>query len=119
VGHQHSNVQWRCVSGHDCRCRPDQSGLDYGYRLARDPYAISAADVIDALEGPVSITECSATDSHCDFESTCSVGNAWQRVNVAIRHALNEVTLIDLLRVNSPVPKFRFAGMAITVEEKN
>lgn len=94
-------------------------GASGGYRLARDPYAISAADVIDALEGPVSITECSASDSHCDYESTCSVGNAWQRVNVAIRHALNEVTLIDLLRVNSPVPKFHFAGMPIAVEKVN
>jgi FeS assembly SUF system regulator len=92
-------------------------GASGGYKLARDPREISAADVIDALEGPVSITECSATDSHCDYESTCSVGNAWQRVNVAIRHALDEVTLVDLLRVNSPVPKFRFAGMAISVEK--
>ena len=92
-------------------------GASGGYQLARNPREISAADVIDALEGPVSITECSATDSHCDYESTCSVGNAGQRVNVAIRHALDEVTLIDLLRVNSPIPKFRFAGMAISVEK--
>ena len=92
-------------------------GASGGYQLARDPREISAADVIDALEGPVSITECSASDSHCDYESTCSVGNAWQRVNIAIRHALDEVTLVDLLRVNSPVPKFSFAGMAISVEK--
>jgi FeS assembly SUF system regulator len=92
-------------------------GASGGYKLARGPHEISAADVIDALEGPVSITECSAIDSHCDYESTCSVGNAWQRVNIAIRHALDEVTLVDLLRVNSPVPKFRFAGMAISVEK--
>ncbi len=91
-------------------------GASGGYQLSRDPHKISAADVIDALEGPVSITECSAADSHCDYEETCSVGNAWQRVNVAIRHALDEVTLVDLLRVNSPVPKFRFGGMAIAVE---
>ena len=92
-------------------------GASGGYQLSRDPHEISAADVIDALEGPVSITECSAADSHCDYEETCSVGNAWQRVNIAIRHALDEVTLVDLLRVNSPVPKFRFAGMAIAVEK--
>lgn len=92
-------------------------GASGGYQLGRDPREISAADVIDALEGPVSITECSATDSHCDYESTCSVGNAWQRVNVAIRHALDEVTLVDLLRTNSPVPKLSFAGMPISVEK--
>jgi len=93
-------------------------GANGGYRLARDPRLISAADVIDALEGPVSITECSAADSHCNYEHICSVGTAWKRINFAIRHALDEVTLIDLLRANSPVPNFKFAGMPITIEEK-
>lgn len=93
-------------------------GANGGYRLARDPAAISAAAVIDALEGPVSITECSATDSHCDYEDVCNVGSAWQRINIAIRRALDEVSLIDLLRANSPTPSFRFAGMPINVERK-
>jgi FeS assembly SUF system regulator len=93
-------------------------GTNGGYRLARTPRKISAADVIDALEGPVSITECSAIDSHCDYENVCNVGNSWQRINVAIRHALEEVSLIDLLRTKSPAPSFRFAGMPVTVEKK-
>lgn len=93
-------------------------GANGGYKLARAPRTISAADVIDALEGPVSITECSASDSSCDYESVCNVGSSWQRINVAIRRALEEVSLIDLLRANSPVPSFRFAGMPVTVEKK-
>lgn len=94
-------------------------GANGGYRLARAPADISAAEIIDALEGPVSITECSATDSHCDIEEACSVGNAWQRINVAIRNALQEVSLVDLLRSSSPTPRFRFAGLPISVEGKN
>ena len=93
-------------------------GANGGYQLAREPGSISAADVIDALEGPVSITECSASDSHCDYEEVCNVGGAWQRINVAIRRALDEVSLSDLLRANSPVPSFHFAGMPINVEKK-
>jgi FeS assembly SUF system regulator len=89
-----------------------------GYRLARDANEISAADVIDAFEGPVSITECSALDSHCDYAADCSVGNAWQRINVAIRRALDEISLADLSRANSPMPRFRFAGTPITIERK-
>ena len=92
-------------------------GANGGYRLSRGPHLISAADVIDALEGPVSITECSAIDGDCEHEGVCSVGGAWQRVNVAIRRALTDVTLNDLVRTNSPVPTFRFAGLPITVEE--
>lgn len=94
-------------------------GANGGYRLARDPQAISAANVIDALEGPVSITECSASDSHCDYEDVCNVGGAWQRINVAIRRALDEVSLLDLQRASSPAPSFRFAGMPVVVEEKS
>lgn len=94
-------------------------GVNGGYRLAYDARDISAADIIDALEGPVSITECSTSDSHCDIEADCSVGDAWQRINVAIRNALQEVSLVDLLRSSSPVPRFRFAGLPITIEEKN
>ena len=93
-------------------------GSHGGYRLARDPRAISAADVIDALDGPVSITECSASDSHCDFEGVCHVGSAWQRINVAIRRALDEISLADLLRSNAPVPQFEFAGLPVSVEQK-
>ncbi|MBT8078421.1 MAG: SUF system Fe-S cluster assembly regulator [Gammaproteobacteria bacterium] len=91
-------------------------GAQGGYQLARDAASISAADVIDALEGPVSITECSAHDSHCGLEATCSVGNAWQRINVAIRRALTEITLADLLRNHLPTPRFEFAGTPINVE---
>lgn len=91
-------------------------GANGGYRLSRGPQHISAADVIDALEGPVSITECSALDGDCEHEGVCSVGVAWQRVNVAIHRALQDVTLNDLIRTNSPVPTFRFAGLPITVE---
>jgi FeS assembly SUF system regulator len=93
-------------------------GSHGGYQLARDARKISAADVIDALEGPVSITECSSSDSHCDFEASCHVGSAWQRINVAIRRTLDEISLADLLRRSSPVPRFEFAGLPISVEQK-
>jgi len=94
-------------------------GANGGYQLARDPRDISAASVIDALEGPVSITECSASDSHCDYEDVCNVGNAWQRINVAIRRALEDISLTDLQIANSPVPSFRFAGLPVSVEKKS
>ena len=94
-------------------------GAQGGYRLSRDAADISAADIIDALEGPVHITECSADDSHCDLESVCNVGGAWQRINIAIRRALGDINLHDLQRSKAPVPNFEFAGLPISVERKN
>lgn len=93
-------------------------GANGGYELSRSPAAISAADVIDALEGPVSITECSSIDSLCEHEGVCSVGGSWQRINVAIRRALDDISLSDLLKSHSPVPQFHFAGMPIHIESK-
>ncbi len=94
-------------------------GSQGGYRLARQASKISAADVIDALEGPVAITECSSDHSMCDFESICAVGGAWQRINIAIRSALTDISLADLLRSTRPVPSFNFAGTPVIVETKH
>ena len=91
-------------------------GANGGYRLSRPPQAVTAADIIDALEGPVSITECSTAEGDCEHEDVCTVGNAWQRINVAIRRALQDVTLNDLVVADGPVPTFRFAGLPIAVE---
>ncbi len=68
-----------------------------GYQLAREPAAISAAAIIDAVEGPVALTECAAHGSHCEIEASCGVGGAWQRVNAAIWHALDDVNLNQLI----------------------
>lgn len=94
-------------------------GAQGGYQLSRDAREISAADIIDALEGPVHITECSADDSHCDLESVCNVGGAWQRINVAIRRALGDINLSELQRSKAPVPRFEFAGLPVNVERKD
>ncbi|HUG98277.1 MAG TPA: SUF system Fe-S cluster assembly regulator [Gammaproteobacteria bacterium] len=67
-----------------------------GYALARPAAEITAAEVIDALEGPVALTECSIEDRSCELEASCLVGNAWQRINVAIRRALSEISLAEL-----------------------
>jgi len=79
-------------------------GAQGGYALARSAEAISAAEIIDALEGPVAITECSANTGHCDIEAYCRVGRAWQRINQSIRDALQHVTLADLQQKRQPMP---------------
>jgi len=79
-------------------------GPQGGYALARPAHEITAAQIIDALEGPVAITECSSAESVCDLESICRVGNAWQKINLSIRHALTEVSLADLQVRREPLP---------------
>ncbi len=79
-------------------------GADGGYALSRPPESISAADILNVLEGPVAITECSLSDSHCELESLCQVGGAWQKINRSIRSALSDITLADLSRPARELP---------------
>lgn len=76
-------------------------GLKGGYRLARPAGQISAAAILDALEGPLALTECATLHSRCDLQSSCSVTGSWQRINLAIRQSLEEITLAELAGMES------------------
>jgi len=67
-----------------------------GYLLARPASEITAAQILDALDGPVALTECAGSSSHCGIERSCRVGHSWQRVNIAIRRSLQEISLLEL-----------------------
>ena len=76
-------------------------GVHGGYQLARPAAQISAAGILDALEGPVALTDCSAGHGYCGIEDTCRVGRVWQRLNLAVRRALYDVSLAQLAGLDS------------------
>src|SRR5690348_18151914 len=63
-------------------------GLHGGYQLARPASQISAAQILDALEGLLAVADCAAGHGHCDIERTSNVSHVWQRLNLAIRRSL-------------------------------
>jgi len=71
-------------------------GLHGGYQLARPATAISAAEILDVLEGPLQLTDCAAGRGHCGIEATCRVTHVWQRLSFAIRRSLHDVSLAQL-----------------------
>jgi FeS assembly SUF system regulator len=72
-------------------------GTQGGYSLARPPSAVSIADVIGALEGPIALTECAGEeDALCEIAVTCPVRSNWQRITDAIRDALAAIPLEDM-----------------------
>ena len=75
-----------------------QRGARGGYTLARAPELITAVQIIDAVEGPVAITQCSLGHDRCGIEPVCGVGHNWQRISLTIRDALKIVTLATLAR---------------------
>ena len=77
-------------------------GVKGGYALARSAEAISMLQIISVLDGPVAITECiDDTPGECSQESFCSVRGNWQRINGAIRSALEQITLAEMAHPGS------------------
>jgi FeS assembly SUF system regulator len=71
-------------------------GAHGGYKLARQPAAITVADVIAAIDGPIGLTQCSVHKGDCAVESTCGVRGNWRLINTAVHQALKSVTLADM-----------------------
>ena len=71
-------------------------GSQGGYYLSRPPGEISIVEVIEAIEGPLGITECSVGSGTCTCEAHCRVQTHWQRINGFIRRSLEQVTLADM-----------------------
>ncbi|MBW8784281.1 MAG: SUF system Fe-S cluster assembly regulator [Novosphingobium sp.] len=72
-------------------------GAGGGFKLARPAAAISLADIIEAVEGPIALTACVKHGRHdCGLESCCAVRPHWGIVNDVMRGALAGVSLSDL-----------------------
>jgi FeS assembly SUF system regulator len=72
-------------------------GAAGGFKLARPAAAISLADVIEAIEGPIAMTACVESSGHdCALEGTCKVQPHWPVVNTAVRGALAAVPITSI-----------------------
>ena len=93
-------------------------GVKGGYRLARPAEGISVAEIITALDGPIAITECiDDGPGECSQESICAIRENWQRINQAIRGALDEITLDKMTHpVSSGLVTLRGGGLAPRAE---
>jgi FeS assembly SUF system regulator len=81
-----------------------QRGAHGGYMLARSPQEITVSSIVTAVEGPIAITACA--DGHsgepCSLEILCPMSHGWNRINSAIRTALADITLAEML---PPAPR--------------
>jgi FeS assembly SUF system regulator len=88
-----------------------QRGAAGGYALGQEPGAISVAVLIEAMDGPITITDCAASGEEedcCNVQATCPVRGNWNKVNTAVRAALEAVTLADMMADNVCPAQTRF-----------
>ena len=84
-------------------------GSHGGYLLAKHPSETNIATIIMAIEGPISMTECSTEAGICEQESSCEIKGNWNLINRAVYAALEAVTLADLLEpANQQMVKLSF-----------
>ena len=75
-----------------------QRGVHGGYRLARQPAMISLVQIVEAMEGPIAVNDCVAgAQDPCVVSKCCLMSRNWNRVNLTVRNALNDVSLKDLI----------------------
>ena len=73
-----------------------QRGAQGGYELTKNSADISVAEVIEAMEGPIALTECASDDCGCALEPNCAVGKPWQKINKAVNDVLQNISLSDM-----------------------
>ncbi|MCH9650875.1 MAG: SUF system Fe-S cluster assembly regulator [Deltaproteobacteria bacterium] len=77
-------------------------GAKGGYSMTRPAEGVSVAEVITSIEGPIGITECiDDVPGECGYAATCGVRSNWNRINLAIREALEQISLAEMGPVSS------------------
>ena len=73
-------------------------GVNGGYSIDRIAEDVPVSEIVEALDGPIALTACvDGAEDHCSVEALCPMRGNWNRVNKAIRGALEDVSLADLI----------------------
>lgn len=72
-------------------------GTGGGFMLGRPVDKITLLDIIEAVEGPIALSQCILTQGSCSRESTCPVNPIWRRMQEQMRCMLGDITLEQLI----------------------
>lgn len=93
-------------------------GIRGGYGLAKPPSSISVADVIQSIDGPLTVTACSETNHNCDQYSKCNIRDPLWQVKDRILAALAETSVADLVP-GLAMPAVAGAGVPVSITRKH
>jgi FeS assembly SUF system regulator len=74
-------------------------GKNGGYLLNKSGNNISVVEVIEAIDGPISITDCVTELHDCGMKNLCGMQSGWQKVNVKIKNTLEDVKVSDFINL--------------------
>lgn len=91
-------------------------GRHGGYGLARSAESISVAEIVEALEGPIALTECVHPGAQtCGIEETCLARDSWDPVSRAIQDALRALPLSAIAPHRAAAPATTAAAPVVTL----
>jgi FeS assembly SUF system regulator len=79
-----------------------QQGTRGGYQIARDPGRISVADVIQAIDGPLTVTACSIHVERCGQFAKCNVRDPLWKIRERIVSALATCSVSEMAAESAP-----------------
>jgi Rrf2 family protein len=77
-----------------------------GYQLARPPETISFRDIIEAVEGPISLNVCMDGSNSCQLKPTCRMFRVWEEGQRVLLELFSQATLRQIVdsQLNYPIP---------------
>ena len=99
------------------RLLESHQGIRGGYGLARPAEKMSVADVIQAIDGPMTVTACSATDHSCEQYTKCNIRDPLWRIKDRIVSALSATSVADLA-IDIPAPPPAVVGVPMSVVKR-
>lgn len=72
-------------------------GAQGGYVLSKAPNMITAADILNVLEGPIEISDCISDEMNCSRSNYCATRLLWIKISDSVNNVINSVTLQDML----------------------
>ena len=82
-------------------------GAQGGYELARDASQISLADIVRALEGPISLVDCTGVEAACRYSADCPTHEPIQNVHRRFQEFMTQYTLDEIIGTR-PLGPFQF-----------
>ena len=72
-------------------------GVNGGFHIAIKPEDITLLDVIEVMEGHLSIVDCVSAPKRCRMSENCAPREVWCKLNEEIRGLMRQTTLADIL----------------------
>ncbi len=77
-------------------------GARGGVSLARQPEEISILEVVEAIDGPISLNECTQNPSVCPFGETCPLHSLWCETQAELVQRLRSTSFAQFVNTAEP-----------------